>query len=255
MVEEFYENMLSNVLIIGLLGFATGWIGVYTGMMVSSFMRNKGRRFSGIILGLIGGFTLGIICYDLLPEAFEAGSLYIAIGGITIGLILSIVLDQKLEHKNLSVSNIKENNYLKAAIFMAIGTGIHNFPGGAALGTVISNSPKDGLHLALALIFDGIPEGLTLGIFLIACNANMFRILLISILTSIPMGLGSAFGSILKSPVIICASLSFASAMMLYVTLRETLPLANETWKGKATTLGNVIGLLLGMLLVSYFHQ
>lgn len=246
--------MISNVLIIGLIGFATGWIGVFTGMMASSFMRNKGRRFSGTFLGFIGGFTLGIICYDLLPDAFGAGKLYIAIVGIVLGLIMSIILDDKLEHKNLPVLDIKNTSYLKAVTFMAMGTGIHNFPGGAALGTVISNSPVDGLHLAVALIFDGIPEGLTLGILLIACHANKFNFLLISLLTSIPMGLGSSFGSILKSSAVICISLSFASAMMLYVTLRETLPLANTSWKGKTTTLGNVIGLILGMLLVSYFH-
>lgn len=65
------------------------------------------------------------------------------------------------------------------------------------------------------------------------------------------MGLGTILGGTLRSPILICICLAFASSMILYVTLRETLPAANETWKGRTTTIGNVLGMIIGMLMVS----
>lgn len=249
------SNYIYTMFFIGVIGLFTGWIGIYIGIFSSSFIKDRGRKFKGFMLGILGGLTLGIVCFDLLPEAFEAGSVYIVITGIAIGLILSVFLDGKLDFIDKTVSKNKENNFLKVAIFMIIGIGIHNLPSGVALGSLIYNSPINGFRLILALVIHGIPEGLTLGVFLRECNANKIKLLLVSVLTAIPMGIGAALGCILRAPIVICLSLSFASSMILYVTLRETLPAANYIWKGRLTTIGNVLGIILGMILISLFHK
>lgn len=46
-------------------------------------MKRWGRKFKGITLRFIGGLILAIVCFDLLAEPFEAGSIYIATVGIT----------------------------------------------------------------------------------------------------------------------------------------------------------------------------
>jgi len=247
---------LKSIFFAGIAGFLTSWIGLFIGILSSSFMKSKERRFKGTVLGLLGGFTLGIVFFDLLPDAFEAGSIYIAIAGIAIGLILSVYLDGKLSHHDALTSENKSYSFLKASIFMSIGIGIHNLPSGIALGSLISATPIVGLQLAIALTLHGIPEGLTLGIFFRECNASKSKLILIPVLTSIPMGIGAILGgAILKSPFFISISLSFAGAMILYITLRETLPSANDTWKGRLTTIGNVLGIIAGMIMVSFFHS
>jgi len=249
------SSFLRTILFAGVSGFLTSWIGLFIGILSSSFMKSKERRFKGTVLGLLGGFTLGIVFFDLLPDAFESGSIYIAIVGIVTGLILSVYLDGKLSKYDVPNLGNKSYSFLKASIFMSIGIGIHNLPSGIALGSLISATPVVGFQLAVALILHGIPEGLTLGIFFKECNASKSKIFLIPVLTSIPMGLGAILGgALLKSPFVICISLSFAGAMILYITLRETLPSANDTWKGRLTTIGNVIGILGGMLMVSFLH-
>ena len=249
------RSFLSEILFTGVSGFLTAWIGLFIGIVSSGFMKSKERRFKGTVLGLLGGFTLGIVFFDLLPDAFGAGSIYIAIVGIAIGLVLSVFLDGKLAHYEVAASNNRSYSFLKASIFMSIGIGIHNLPSGVALGSLISATPIVGFQLAIALILHGIPEGLTLGIFFRECNASKSKLILIPILTSIPMGLGAVLGgALLKSPFFISISLSFAGAMILYITLRETLPSANDTWKGRLTTIGNVIGIIAGMLMISYLH-
>jgi len=246
---------INTIFFTGVAGFLTAWIGLFIGIISSSFMKAKKRKFKGTVLGLLGGFTLGIVCFDLLPEAFGAGSIYIAIVGIAIGLILSVFLDGKLSHYDISVSENTSYSFLKAAIFMSIGIGIHNLPSGIALGSLVSSTPAVGFQLAVALILHGIPEGLTLGIFFRECNASKLKLFLMSILTSIPMGLGAVLGGALQSPFVTSISLSFAGAMILYITLRETLPSANDTWNGRLTTIGNIVGIIAGMLMVSYLHS
>ena len=249
------NSFIKSIFIAGVSGFLTSWIGLFIGIQSSSFMKSKERRFKGTVLGILGGFTLGIVFFDLLPDSFEAGSIYIAITGIAVGLIISVYLDGKLSHYEVPTLEDKSNSFLKASIFMSIGIGIHNLPSGIALGSLISATPVVGLQLAIALILHGIPEGLTLGIFFRECDAPKSRLILIPVITSIPMGLGAIVGgALLKSPFFISISLSFAAAMILYITLRETLPSANDTWKGRLTTIGDVVGVIAGMLLVSFFH-
>jgi ZIP family zinc transporter len=256
MLGETMNGILNNIIATGILGFLTGWVGILIGILFSFFIKRRGRRFKGTTLGFIGGLMLAIVCFDLLPESFEAGSIYIATVGITFGLILAVILDGRLDHDKITVSNNGSYRFLKAAIFMAIAIGIHNIPSGVALGSLFSTSPIKGFHLAIALILHGIPEGLALGIFLRECNTSTFSLILISVLTSIPMGLGSLLGGIISkiSPIIICISLAFAGGMILYIICRETLPSARDTWKGRLSTIGNVLGMIAGILIVSFLR-
>lgn len=244
------SESIVRVLLIGMVGFFTEWLGLCVGGVVTLFIKNKGIRIRGSVLGFLGGVTLGIVFFDLLPEAISFGNLYISVTGAIMGLILAAILDGRLDEGG--ITNTKDQvNFSKAAIFMSIGISIHNLPSGLALGSLLNHSLKNGLYLAFALIIHGIPEGLTLGVLFRGGIKSKLKLLIISILISIPLGIGSILGCVLSSPTLICISLSFAATMMLYVTLRETIPTANDMWKGRLTTFGNILGILLGMLFVS----
>lgn len=245
------KGFIEVIILIGICGVLTEWLGLFFGWLASLFIKDSGIRIKGAVLGFLGGLTLGIVFFDLLPEAIEFGSIYISMAGAFLGLILAVILDGRIENHEITSNKDKSNSFLKAGIFMSIGIGIHNLPSGLALGSLLYRSPKDGLYLAFALILHGIPEGLTLSVLFREGKKSKIKLFLISIFISIPTGIGASFGCILSSPLLICLSLSFAVAMMLYVTLRETLPTANDLWKGRLTTIGNVAGIILGMLFVS----
>jgi len=40
--------------------------------------------------------------------------------------------------------------------------------------------------------------------------------------------------------------------MILYIICSETLPNARETWKGRLSTIGIVVGVIVGLLIVSF---
>lgn len=250
--------MYSSILIVMTAGFLAAWIGMFTGMLLSSIITERGDRVKGATLGFIGGLMIATVCYDLLPESFEIGNMYIGFSGAIIGLILGTYLDGKVKHNHndLSKASGKKARFLKAASLMALGIGIHNIPGGIALGSMLFFSPIRGLHLGVVLLLHGIPEGLAIGVFLKEYGAGILKMLYFSIYTSIPMGISTAVGKAISniSPFIISISLAFAGGLILYITCRETLYQARETWKGRLSTVGNALGMVLGVFFITSLH-
>lgn len=250
------DIIYNTEIITGISGLLTGWMGMLTGIICSFFIKGIGNRFKGTIIGFIGGLMLAMVFFDLLPISLETGSIYITIVSVSLGLILAVLIDGTLNHHNIPAINNQKNNYLKTAIFMAIGIGIHNIPSGVALGSLLSTNPIKAFHLSIALIIHGIPEGLAVGLFLNESSISSIILVFVSFLTSIPMGLGSLLGGVISkiSPIISSVSLAFAAGMILYITCRETLPSARDTWSGRLSTIGNVLGIMVGMLLISLLH-
>ncbi len=49
------SRLVNTIFITGLSGYLTGWIGILTGIIFSFFIKHRGRRFKGTVLGVIGG--------------------------------------------------------------------------------------------------------------------------------------------------------------------------------------------------------
>ena len=238
------------------IGFFTAWIGTMLGLLLCFLTTDNGRRVKGTILGFLGGLMLAIICFDLIPESFVNSNAYISTFGMFIGLITALLLDSGISHHNFEALNSKKQRYLKVAFFMAIGTGIHNIPAGIALGSLLNISYIRGTQLAIALLLHGIPEGLTLGIYLKEGGSKILTIILFSLFTSVPMGIGALIGGILNniSPVIVSVSLSFAAGLILYTVCKEIIPESIGLWRGRLSAVGTVLGIIVGGLLISTMH-
>ena len=247
------SKLMYNTFIIGGIGFFTAWMGILSGALFSLVINKRDRRFKGTSFGFIGGLMIAIVCFDLIPESIETSNIYIASIGIAIGLFLSVLLEGKLDFDHIPTTD-DNSKFLKSGIFMAIAIGIHHLPIGFALGSLLSADPIKGIHLAIAIIFHGIPEGLALGIFFNESKTGVFSLILISVLTSTPLGLGAILGGIISgiSPVVISLSLALTSGMILYIICSETLPNAREIWKGRLSTIGIVIGMIAGILIISF---
>jgi len=245
-----------NLLIrISSIGFFTAWIGTMLGMLLCFIPINNGRRFKGTVLGFLGGLMLAIICFDLIPESFENSNVYIANFGLFIGLITALLLDSGISNHNSERFNSNQK-YLKVALFIAVGIGIHNIPAGIALGSLLNTSYTQGVQLAIALLLHGIPEGLTLGIYLKESGTKVLVIVLFSLCISIPMGVGALAGGVLSniSPIIKSISLSFAAGLILYTICKEILPESIGLWRGRLSAVATALGIIMGMIFISIIH-
>ncbi|MDP4147182.1 MAG: ZIP family metal transporter [Bacillota bacterium] len=237
-------------------GFLTAWCSLLLGILISLITAKTNNRIKGTLLGFIAGLLLSVVCFDLIPEAFKEASIPLGLISMVIGLIFSAILDGQLHQRMPRCSSNKNQHLFNAAIFMTIGFAIDNFPAGIALGSLLSISIIKGLQLAAILILHGIPEGLTIGYFLKQSNKDLFTILLLSIFASFPMALGASIGSAVSKqyPRLIPITLAFASALIMYAVFRETLEEARETWSGRLSAIGNVLGMILGFITVTLIH-
>jgi ZIP family zinc transporter len=79
------------------------------------------------------------------------------------------------------------------------------------------------------------------------------KVILYVILSGVTTGVGAFVGKIIGgiSQNVIAICLSFAAGAMLYIVSGELIPESNKLHDGKVSTLGTIIGFILGLLAVN----
>lgn len=235
------------------LGYMTGFIGILTGIILSFLTSKKGKRFQGTIMGFTAGLMIATVCFDLLPEAFLRGGLYVGIFGVSLGVFITVKLDHTINHYMKKVKYLKGVQYLKTGLLMALGISIHNFPEGIAIGVLAGGSMVAGLRLTVIVALHCIPEGIAIAIPLKEAGIKRKLILYYAFIFAFPMGLGSAIGYLISgiSELFVSLSLGLAGGIILYVTCGEILPESKEMWGGRLSTVGTMLGIILGITIAS----
>ena len=79
---------------------------------------------------------------------------------------------------------------------------------------------------------------------------KIYKIMIYVILSGIATGIGALIGVIIGkiSQKIIAICLSFAAGAMLYIVSGELIPESNKLYEGKIVALGNIIGIIIGIV-------
>lgn len=247
---------MSRLVAVTIIGFLCGMVGTGLGGLLTMLLKNPTKRFMSVLLGFTSGIMLSVVCFDLLPEAFKLGSVWMSFIGMSIGVGLILLIDE-LMPSELSISKNARNGggisygFIKSGILLGIGIAIHNFPEGLAVGSGFAANDSLGLGLAIVIGLHDMPEGVAMAAPLRMGGINKFKILLYTILAGIPMGLGSFIGELIGeiSPIFICICLSFAAGSMLYITCGELIPKSQSIYKGRISTIGMLIGVMAGIFI------
>ena len=75
--------------------------------------------------------------------------------------------------------------------------------------------------------------------------------MLLTAFSGLTTGLGALVGALVGtiSKELIGISLAFAAGTMLYITSCELIPESNKLYKGRFGSMGNIIGIILGILI------
>lgn len=219
------------------------------GGIIGCFFNNVSNKFLSIILSFASGLMMAVICFDLIPEAFELTNIFINILGISIGIITMLFCDLIVENKFTKREKLKSNNLLKTGIIVSIGLAIHNFPEGLAIGSGFDVSTKLGIGLAIVICLHDIPEGISMSIPMKNGGMPIWKVIFYVVLSGVTTGVGAFFGAIIGniSNTIIAISLGFAAGAMLYIVSGELIPESNKLYKGRMSALGNIMGFIIGI--------
>jgi ZIP family zinc transporter len=251
---------VSRLLAVTIIGFLTGMIGTGLGGFLTMLLKNPSKRFMAVLLGFTSGVMLSVVCFDLLPEAFKLGSVWISFVGMFVGVGLILLIDEFIPNELSMTKNARNRSetdygFIKSGILLGIGIAIHNFPEGLAVGSGFAANNALGLGLAIVIALHDVPEGVAMAAPLKMGGINKFRVLIYTILAGIPMGIGSFIGEAVGeiSPIFICLCLSFAAGSMLFITCGELIPKSQSIYKGRISTIGMIVGIMAGIFVSSVF--
>lgn len=241
---------MESIGIISLYGLIFGMIGTTFGGFLGAFINIKSTKLLSFILELAAGLMTAIICFDLIPEALNIVNISYCIIGILVGIFCMILCDNTVNKLCNTNKGLQENNLLKTGLIIAIGLAIHNFPEGLAIGAGFESSSTLGLKLAIAIALHDVPEGVSISLPLKASGSSRLKAIVITTLSGLTTGIGAFFGAIIGniSKDLIGFSLAFAAGAMLYIVSCELIPESKKMYKGRFASLGNILGILIGIL-------
>jgi len=251
--------MFPYLVTITLIGLLSGVLGTVMGGLSVVLLKKVEDKSLSILLGFSAGIMVSITFVELIPESIEEGSLITAVAGLLLGIGMIGFVDIKFPHRHFSFNcegDKEKARYLKTGILLSVGIAMHNLPEGVAIGTGFMVSFEIGLALAILMAIHNFPEGMAVGAAMCVGKVRASRIILVTALAGVPMGIGALIGGLLGgvSDVALSIGLGFAAGAMLYIVFDELIPDAHRRMEGHTAIIGILAGILVGILFINLLH-
>ena len=281
-----------EVFIIGVLGTLilttaiAGVAGTGLGGLIGAMLQKDSNRTVSLLLSFAGGVMMGVVCFDLIPEAVETGvGVLVVMAAIAIGVAVIYLLNHLIDSKtNPEIPHIDANHpktaddldelihsdhyrhhqtnrdnkftLFIAGVVMACAIALHNLPEGMTIGASYASNDavmgSSALVLAVLIGLHNIPEGMAVSVPLISGGMSKPKAVLLTALSGVPTILGALLGFWLGDIGLmgLALSLGFASGAMLYVVFGEILPQAILMYHSKLPAFAAIGGILVGMFII-----
>lgn len=250
--------------------FAMGltlFAGLSTG--IGSLMAFLSKEYNHKFLAGSLGFSAGVMIYVSFVELFqEAKITLINVYGIKtgtfyttlaffIGIGIIAIIDKLVpsyenphEMKNFDKKEKKsDSKLLRMGIFSALAIAIHNFPEGMATFIAALQKPTLGISIAIAIAIHNIPEGLAVSAPIYYATKSKRKAFTLSFLSGLSEPIGAIIGYVILRNYINEATLGFVfsgvAGIMIYISLDELLPTAEEFGQHHIAIWGLVLGMIV----------
>ncbi len=260
------ETVLFAFLLTFLAGMSTG-----IGSLFAFFTKRTNTRLLSVSLGFSAGVMIYVSFMEIIVQEKEQLVQYWGDGYGTCAAILSffggiavIAIIDKLvpsdenphELKNMEEGDAKEiaaRHLRRTGIFTALAIGIHNFPEGMATFVAGIAQPNLGVAIAVAIAIHNIPEGIAVAMPIFYATGDRKRAFLYSFLSGLAEPIGAIIGYLVLmpfvSPAIFGILFAGVAGIMVYISLDELLPAAEEYGEHHLCIYGAVSG--MGVMAVS----
>ena len=259
-------------------GLATG-----IGSALAFFARRTNTRFLSLALG----FSAGVMLYVSFVEIFfkaktelidslgEVTGTWVTVGAFFGGIALIGIIDRlvpnyenphefhSIEEMDKGLENLPQNeahdfNKLRRmGVFTALAIGIHNFPEGLATFTATLNDPNLGIAIAIAIAIHNVPEGIAVSVPIYYATGSRLKAFKLSFLSGLSEPVGAMVGYLLFmpffSPTVFGILFASVAGIMVFISLDELLPSAEEFGEHHLTIMGVIAGMVVMALSLLLF--
>ncbi|NLB27315.1 MAG: zinc transporter ZupT [Bacteroidales bacterium] len=263
-------NILYAFLLTAFAGLSTG-----IGSTIAFFAKSTNTKLLTVSLGFSAGVMIYISFVEIFAEArFNfiesfgnfSGTLY-TISAFFGGILLIALIDKfipsfenphemhTLEQMEEKASDTKNKKLYRIGIMTAIAVAIHNVPEGIATFMTVMHDPKIGLAIAIAIAIHNIPEGIAVSVPIFYATGNRKKAFFYSFLSGLSEPLGALITYLVLTPlftseysgVFFAASMAAVAGIMVFISIDELLPSAEEFGEHH----WGVWGLIAGMFVMA----
>ncbi|MCI8326213.1 MAG: ZIP family metal transporter [Lachnospiraceae bacterium] len=195
-----------------------------------------------------------------MSERFQRFAFFPAAVGFAFGILFLYGMDRLIPHLHIN-SDVPEGkaSSLKKTTMMVLAVTLHNIPEGMAVGVVFSGvlagegkiTLAAAVTLAIGIAIQNFPEGAIVSMPLLAEGKSKKRAFLYGMISGIVEPIGALLTLLLTGIIspLLPYLLAFAAGAMIYVVVEELLPEASQGEHTNVATLGFAVGFLIMMVL------
>lgn len=257
-----YQNIVTAFLFTLFAGLSTG-----IGGALIFFTKRTNTKYLTFSLGLSAGVMLYISFVEMFQEARHAlavygetwGEIWVTVsffsGILLVGIIDKLVPESNNPHepKNFGAKaqHSTNNRLQKVGVLTMIAIAIHNFPEGIATFATAAFDPSLGIAIAVAVAIHNIPEGLAIASPIYYATGNKKKAFWYSLLSGLAEPVGALFAFIFLMPILrsnpetIGVIMAAVAGIMVYISLDELLPTAEEFGEHHLSIFGLITGMAI----------
>ena len=252
-------------------GLSTG-----IGSAIAFFAKKTNTAFLSIALGFSAGVMIYVSFVEILVKARD--SLATEVGDVAShwyttaaffgGILFIAIIDKFIPaaenpHEMHHVEEMADEEAFKQAklmrmgLFTALAIAIHNFPEGLATFTAALEDPALGVAIAVAIAIHNIPEGIAVSVPVYYATGSKRKAFWLSFLSGLAEPIGALIGFLIlmpfMSPVVFGVLFTSVAGIMVFISLDELLPAAEEYGEHHLSIYGLIAGMAVMALSLLMF--
>ena len=146
----------------------------------------------------------------------------------------------------------EQSKLMRMGLFTALAIAIHNFPEGLATFIAALDDPSLGIAIAVAIAIHNIPEGIAVSVPIYYATGNKKKAFWYSFSSGLAEPVGALIGFLILmpflSPLIFGLIFAGVAGIMVFISIDELLPAAQEFGEHHLS----IYGLIAGMMLMAF---
>ena len=252
-------------------GLSTG-----IGSAIAFFAKKTNTGFLSVALGFSAGVMIYVSFVEIMVKARDTmisvvgetqGYWYTAagfFGGILfIAIIDKLIPSAENPHEMRKVEEMQDEEQIKSkklmrmGMFTALAIAIHNFPEGLATFTAALTDPGLGIAIAVAIAIHNIPEGIAVSVPVFYATGSKKKAFWLSFFSGLAEPVGALIGYLILmpflSPMVFGILFAGVAGIMVFISLDELLPAAEEYGEHHLSIYGMIAGMAVMALSLLLF--